>query len=205
MVKKKKYMVLFAGLLVGAMAHGQPMKNLLTNGSFSDPTDPLKTWTIDYEWTKNSNYVGNRGRVSAKASEAGHNTVAYVASSKDAGTKRESILIPFEYGYQYTCTLDVKGGPHRLYFAGYRWAPGIRPHETPKPEEMRLIYKGKVAKGDSSGWERKQISVPGLKVSSLAAKNLKHVRYVTAYVWMMRDGYIDDVKITRRKAPELYP
>ena len=193
------------GLGLGLVAHGQATKNLLTNGSFAHPTDPLKTWTIDYEWTKNSNYVENRTRVSGKPSEAGHNTVAYLASSKDAGTKMESILIPFEMGYQYTCTLDVKGGPHRLYFAGYKWKPGIRPHEAPKPEEMRLIYKSKVAQGKSASWEKKTFSLPGMKVSPMAERNLKHVRYITVYVWMMRDGYIDDVRITRKKAPELYP
>ena len=191
---------------IGFSVTAQVSPNALVNGSFDDPADPLRTWTYDYEWTKNSHYVGNKDKVSVKSIEGGHNTVAYLKSSSDAGTKMESILLPFEMGYKYTCKLDVKGGPYRLYYAGYKWEPGIRPHDKPTPQEMRLIYKSKVAKSPAhSDWKNVTFELPGMKVSPMAAKNLNHVRYFTVYIWMMRDGYIDNVSVTREKAPELYP
>ena len=134
------------------------------------------------------------------ASEAGRSKVAKFKPAGDAGAKMECIPIKFEEGYRYTCELEVKGGPYRIYFAGYKWKPGIRPNDNPKPEELRLIYKSKAssAKGGSS-WKKEKIELPGVKLSSTAKKHLKEVRFVTVYIWMMKEGCVDNVKVTKTK------
>ena len=179
--------------------------NLIPNGTFDHASGPFTGWQTDYAWTKNKHYVENAARVSVKPSEAGKAGVAQISAAGGGGTKIESIPIAFELGYKYTCEIDVKGGPYRLYFAGYQWEPGIRPHENPKPEELRLIYKSKVAKGQTSSWTHEKFDMPGLDVTPMAMKNLKEVRYVTVYVWMMETGWVDNVTVTRVPDPATKP
>ena len=38
-----------------------------------------------------------------------------------------------------------------------------------------------------------------------AMKNLKEVRYVTVYVWMMETGWVDNVTVTRVPDPSTKP
>jgi len=189
----------FAAVLVAApvFAAGDD-GNLVPNGAFDSTENPLAGWTTDYKWTKNSNYVGNKNLVTVKAG------VAHMKSPGDAGVKMECIPIPFEPGYRYEAHFDVKGGPYRIYFAGYMWNPKATPHEgTPKPEELRLIYKSKAFKGKSPSWDKATVKLPGVKLSSAAKNHLKHVRFLTLYIWMVRDGQIDNVVIKKIPDPEM--
>jgi hypothetical protein len=175
-------------------AGGETEKNLIANGSFDDAKNPLAGWTTDYAWTKNSHYVGNKDQVTVEAG------VAHMKSPGDAGVKLECIPIPFEPGYRYEATFDVKGGPYRIYFAGYRWRPDAKPHANPKPEELRLIYKSKALAASSKSWNRETISLPGVKLSAAARNHLKYVQFLSLYIWMARDGQID--KVTIKKIPD---
>ena len=119
-----------------------------------------------------------------------------------AGAKMESDPIPLEKGFRYRCKMDVKmdrGGPVKIYFAGYKWKPGIRPHDNPELGELRMIYKSKADTGAGKSMGRMKIELPGVKLSSATRSHLKHVRFITLYVWIRKEGSIDDVRITKTK------
>jgi len=174
-------------------------QSLIANGSFDAPDDPLKGWNTDYAWTGNSHYIGNASRVSAVASEGGQRHVVKLNSPGDAGVKLESILIPFAQGATYRATLKVKGGPYRIYFSGYQWKPGIRPHSEPKLEEMRAAYRSKAETGQASSWQTVTLEIPGTEASELSRKHLSTVRFITLYLWFLGDGFVDDVTIIKRQ------
>jgi hypothetical protein len=193
----KNIILVIAGWLIAWEAFSA--ENLLVNGEFDHPEDPLTGWVADYAWSKNQWYVANKDRVSVVSGEQGRRQVARLESTSDEGTKLECIPIPFESGYRYKCTLDIKGGEYRVYFAGYRWRPRTTPHEEPALDELRMIYKSKAETGTASGWRRLNLELPGTKMSPQALQHLQQVRYITLYVWMMRTGMIDNVSITRVK------
>ncbi len=186
-------------LLPGALQ----AQELIENGTFDDSEDPLKGWITDYEWTGNKHYVDNKGRVAADAGGGGRSKVVKITPAGDAGAKMECIPIKFEPGFRYSASLDVQGGPYRIYFAGYKWKPGVRPHDNPELGELRLIYKSKAVAGSSSSWEREKLELPGVKLSAQALAHLKHVRYVTLYVWMMKGGSVDNVSVRKVADPSI--
>jgi hypothetical protein len=191
-------LLLLAALL--SLAPSSRAESLIENGSFDDPAEPLKGWITDYEWTGNSWYVGNKKHVAAVA-EAERGTVVKLTSPGDAGVKMESRAFPLEPGFRYVCNLDVKGGGYRLYFAGYKWAPGIRPHENPKLEELRLIYQSKATTATAEGWKQEKFELPGVKLSPQAIGHLKEVRFLTVYIWFVKSGFVDNVKVTKVPDP----
>ena len=179
--------------------------NLCYNGSFDSTNGPLHGWTIDYQWTGNSFYQQNHNRIKPVASYSGKSTVMHV-DGRAGETKVECRPIPLEQGARYRCTLNLKGSttPH-MYFAGYKWKPGIRPYENPHLGDLRRIYKSqfrnhKVA-GGSGGWKKVTFEFPLKNPSKLAKKNLKHLRQFTVYIILV-DGtggetYVDNVVVKR--------
>ena len=129
--------------------------SLIPNGTFDHASGPFTGWQTDYAWTKNKHYVENAARVTVKPSEAGKSGVAQLTAAGGGGTKIESIPIPFELGYKYTCEIDVKGGPYRLYFGGYQWEPGIRPQ--PPTDRPRCRCSGRTR---SPPWRRGRWACP---------------------------------------------
>ena len=190
------FFLLLASVLVSP-AFAQQRQKLVENSSFDHSQGELHEWNIDYQWTGNSHYVENKERVAIVASEGDRKQVVSFRPSTDAGAKMECIPLVFEEGYRYRCALDVKGGPYRAYFAGYKWQPGIRPHEAPELGELRLIYKSKANSGSSKNWKTIKLELPGVELSSRARSHLAHVRYVTLYIWMMKPGFVDNVHIER--------
>lgn len=182
--------------LASAVCHAD---GLLANGSFDHKDGPLTGWTTDYAFSGNSNYVGNKDRVTVVAGRA----VIKPASDDGAGAKMECIPIAFEPGFKYTAKLDVKGGPYRIYFAGYKWKPGIRPHENPELGELRMIYKSKAAEGSSSGSKRETIELPGVKLSAQAKSAIKGIRFISLFIYVTREGSIDNVTITKTPDPQM--
>jgi len=189
--------IILAAALLAVPLLAAEEKNLLQNGAFDDQKNPLAGWTTDYAWTKNSHYVGNKDRITVNAG------VAHMKSPGAAGVKLECIPIPFEPGFRYKATFKVKGGPYRIYFSGYKWRPDVQPHPNPEPEELRLIYKSKALAASSNSWDTESITLPGVKLSAAAKNHLKQVQFLTLYVWMLRDGQIDNVSITRIPDPEM--
>ena len=178
-------------------------ENLCFNGSFNNSPDPLKGWTYDYTFIGNKNYMDNHTKVSAEAKGGGRSSVLRIKSTGNAGAKIESKPIPFESGYRYTCRMKVKDGPVRIYFTGYKWKPGIRPHAAPAIGELRTIYKSKAYAEKKKGWHTVEIKLPGVKASPLSIKHLSRVRFITVYIWTPGDIYVDDVEVTRVKDSSL--
>jgi len=171
--------------------------NLLPNGEFDHQMGALHGWITDYEWTGNRFYAGNRERVVVREA------VAHIEPDSDAGAKLESVPIPFARGFRYTCTLKVTGGPYRIYFAGYRWKPGVRPHENPGLAELRLVYKSKALTAARGTGATQSFELPGVMLSPAARSHLKHVRFITVYIWMRDKGSVDCVTLTKSPDPEM--
>lgn len=177
-------------------------QNLIENGGFDDPVDPLKGWVVDYAFTGNSFYVGNKSRVSI-ASDAARRNVVQFGEAGSAGVKMECRGFPIEPGFRYSCTLDIKGGGYRLYFAGYQFTPGIRPHENPDLGELRMVYQSKATVGSSADWKQEKIELPGIALTPQATDHLKKVRYLTVYIWMAKPGMVDNVTVTKTADPTM--
>ncbi len=176
--------------------------SLIENGSFDDPANPLKGWITDYAFTNNKHYVGNKEHVSI-TTEGIRKNVVHLGSAGDAGVKMECRAFPLEPGFKYTCTLDIKSGGYRLYFAGYQFTPGVRPHENPELSELRMVYQSKAAVGSSEAWKQETIELPGVKLSSQAIEHLKKVRFLTVYIWMLKPGMVDNVTVTKVPDPSM--
>ena len=191
--------VIAAALFALPAAHGQ---SLLENGDFENPGDPLKGWVTDYAFTKNSFYVGNKERVTI-GTDGMRKNVANFADAGDGGVKMECRPFVIEPGFKYICNLDIKSGAYRVYFAGYQWTPGVRPHENPELGELRMIYQSKAAVGKSDAWKKETIELPGVALSPQALEHLKKVRYLTVYIWMLKPGAVDNVTLTKVADPAM--
>lgn len=187
--------------LTAAPPIGGP-QSIIENGSFDDPTDPLKGWVVDYAFTGNSHYIDNKTHVSITTEGIRKNVVQF-DSAGGAGVKMESRSFVLERGYKYSCTLDIKGGGYRLYFAGYEFAPGIRPHENPDLGELRMIYQSKATVGSSTDWKQEKLELPGVTLSQQAVEHLRKVRYLTVYIWMAKPGFVDNVVVTKTADPSM--
>ena len=196
----KLCLIFIASTLSGLAA--SDAQSVIENGNFENPGDPFKGWITDYEFTGNSNYVGNKTHVSI-ATDGAHKNVVKMDSPGDAGVKMECRAFPMEPGFRYTCTLDVKGGGYRIYFAGYRFAPGIRPHDNPELGELRMIYQSKATQGTADGWKQEKLELPGVKVSPEGLEHLKQIRYLTVYIWFVKLGFVDNVTVTKVADPAM--
>ncbi len=192
----------FPSLLLIATALAVDAQSLLENGNFDNPTDPLKGWVTDYEWTGNSHYVGNKKLVSIVTEGARKNVVKF-GDNGDAGVKIECRAFPLEPGFKYVCNLDIKCAAYRIYFAGYQWAPGVHPHENPELGKLRMIYQSKAATGTTDAWKQEKLELPGVTLSPQAIEHLKKVRYLTVYIWMAKPGFVDNVTVTKVADPAM--
>lgn len=180
------------------------LDNLLINGTFDDPKNPTKGWMVDYAWTGNAVYMQNKSRVSIVRRDGLKRNVLNIKVPQGSEAKVESQLIPYERGARYRCTMDIKAnvknkyGPTRVYFAGYRWKPGIRPHDNPKPGETRMVYKSKAETGFPGAWKSITFDFPMKRLSSAAKKHLRRVRFISVYVWTAQGTSIDNVRVYKQ-------
>ncbi len=201
-MKAINVVLVFAALGLAANAQNT---NLIQNGSFDDPEDPLRGWFTDYSVVGAAAYKNNAGLVSVVPSESGRSRVMKIQNVQDAGTKAESPIFPFDITKRYRATLYLKGGPYRIYFAGYQWKPGIRPHDDPKQEELRMVYRSKAATGQAKSWEKISLEIPGVEASEQSLKHLQKVRLLRLYVYFHTvsevgyTGFLDDVQIVQIK------
>ncbi len=179
-----------------------PLQPIIDNGNFDYPANPLKGWTVDYADSGNSHYLDNKSRVSIVTDGARKNVVQFGYNGV-AGVKMECRAFPIEKGFKYTCALDIKGGGYRIYFAGYQFTPGVRPHENPELAALRMVYQSKAATGASDQWKRETIELPGVSLSQQAIEHLKKVRYLTVYIWMAKPGLVDNVVLTKTADPAM--
>ncbi len=200
-----RFLVLSVSLIAAPLHAAPPVapqQSIIENGNFDNPAEPLKGWIVDYAFAGNSNYMGNKDHVSIVTEGVRKNVVQF-GSAGDAGVKMECRAFPLEPGFRYTCTLDIKGGGYRIYFAGYQFTPGVRPHENPELGELRMIYQSKATVGSSADWKQEKLELPGVKLSPQAIEHLKKARYLTVYIWMAKPGFVDNVTVTKVADPTM--
>lgn len=190
-------MKLLVALMLLSATAALGAENLVVNGTFDDPKGPLTGWNVDYAWSRNVHYVGNVSRIRPMASHAGQRNVVQIMPHGEVGSKMESVLIPFEQGDRYRATLRVKGGRYRIYFSGYQWRPGIRPHSNPTLPEMRQAYRSRAVDGQSANWETISLEIPGVESSELSMRHLRRVRFITLYIFFLGEGYVNDVQVVK--------
>ena len=191
-------------LLAVLLASPCPAQNLLKNGAFDQPANPFEGWVTDYAWTGNKWYLDNKKWITLTSDGARRSVVKFEGFPRDnQGAKMETLPFPLEPGFRYICTVDVKGGPYRFYFAGYRWAPGIAPHENPELGELRMIYQSKAVTGMAKEWTTAKFEIPGMQLSQSALEHLREVRYLTVYLWFMNPGCVANVVLTKVPEPAM--
>lgn len=185
----------------GALAQGPGRaQSLIENGTFEDSADPFKGWIVDYAWTKNKYYAENKDHVTVVDKVDGRSRAVFLGKEE---CKMETVPMPFEAGFRYRCRLEVKKGkyPMRIYFAGYKWKPGIRPHEKPEIWELANIYRGNAAEPTGSTWCQMETQLPGKQLSDTAKSMLQQVRFLTLYIWTGSPAYVDNVVIEKIPDP----
>jgi len=205
-------------LLLAAAACAGP--NLLANGSFDDPEDPLKTWRFKYDLPGESWYAENHTLIDVVPREGNRRSVLRMHGTREIlfdpgwGVKVDSKAVPYEYGAKYKLSMWIRsqGSGNRIYIIGYQWKPGIKPHPDPELYELRNIYKGKVLFpfGGSVGktyrsWTKGTGEFPGDDLSEAAKKHLKKVRFISVHIvsiicggnFTEGDFFVDDVVLKK--------
>ena len=176
--------------------------NLCFNGSFNSPKGALDGWNVNYEWMKNSHFMANHTWVSVLPSYQGRNNVMQMSPPEQG--RLESKLFAVEKGARYKCTLDLNAPDVRFYFKGYKWEPGIAPHDDPQLSEMREVYRSENFTGGSGGgWKTISFEMPMEEISETAYDHYKYVRYATVYMTRYRGGFhVANVRV--EKLPGTY-
>ena len=206
-------------LLTGMAIMANAAPNLMVNGSFDHPEDPLKYWTIDYLPGNNQNYVNNIKHVRLMPMYGGKSNVLKVDVNEDktgqdgaaswlGGTLVESPFIPFEQGCRYRFTLSIRGtkSGYHMYVSGCQWKPGVKPYENPNFFDLRARYRGPwfpdTIRKDT--WTKTTCEFPDKKLSSLAIKNLKDVKLIALHIIQIgspnchfAELYIDDLVVEK--------
>ncbi len=204
--------------MLGAAATAAPAgrTNLVANGSFDDPKDPLAGWRTDYNLPGESLYAQNRELVSVVPAEGGRKTVLRLNVKTDdlainQGVKADSKPIPIETDVRYRFSVAAKStGPNcRIMLEGYRWRPGIKPHPDPDLSELRKVYKftqlffGAQKAGDFGGigksWSTAESEFPDAFKSDLQKDLYGTMKFVVVHVvgigGKAGDLHVDDVTL----------
>lgn len=141
------------GAVIGAMAVRAAMppggdQNLIVNGSFDDD---LKGWRFKYDLPGESWYADNEKLVSVIPREGGHVNVLQLKCNYDKamvpgqGVLVDSFPVPVDVksGGKWRLTVSARttAPDCRIYLQGYKWRPGIKPHDNPELSELRREYK----------------------------------------------------------------
>lgn len=173
--------------------------NLVANGSFEDPTDPLRGWRTEYHLPGESWYADNRELVSVVPVEGSREKALRLhVKTKDLalnqGVKADSEPIPIDPGLRYRFSASARStGPNaRILLEGYRWAPGVKPHDKPHISELRKCYKftqlyfGPQKAGDMGGvgrsWSIASMEFPDAMKSDLQREIYSTIRFVVVHV-----------------------
>ena len=174
--------------------------NLVKNGHFDDPTDPLNHWI--YTFDNNKWYLKNHTYVSVvedKASMRKH-VLRLDASIHDVcinqGVQVYTAPIRFDPKKKYKISLSarsigVKGGPGpkcRIYPIGYRWSPRATKSNDPAFLDLReacrfqVIYFNNAETGEFSNvptqWKRVERVIPTPGRSQLQQSHLENSEWL---------------------------
>ena len=211
----------------------QAGSNLLFNASFDCPTNPLSGWTYDYQWLGNKYYMNNHSYVSFVEREGTRKSVAKIHGTAETlvspgqGVWMDSKPVPYEFGAKYRLTIWARttGPAVRIYVTGYKWKPGVKPHDDPMMTDMypnppmplykqgsgSLLYFGNRKGGDSSGvkgtWSMGETTFPDDTPSDRALKALRQVEFLVVHICAVLgsagDIFVDEANLEMIKAPNL--
>ena len=196
--------------------------NLIKNGHFDDPEEPLNHWF--YVFDHNKHYLKNHTYVSVipdKASMRQH-VLCLDASILDVcqnqGVQIYTMPIRYDPKKKYKISLSArsvgtKGGAgptSRIYPIGYRWHPKAVKSNDPAFLDLREahrfqpIYFNNAETGEFSNvprqWKRVEYVLPTSTRSELAQSHLENCEWLMLKILALDAGttgylYVDDVKI----------
>ena len=215
-------------LLAAGTAGAATNRNLVVNGSFDNANSPLYGWKYKYDLEGESWYFKNHEHVSVVPKEGGRKNVLALWGNYEIlqvpgqGTKVDSDPIPVKPGGKYRLTVSARStGPDcRILVEGYKWRPGIKPHENPQLHELRRCYRSREvffggSKGGTSGgatpnWERQSTVFPkseakGESKGKAEPKDdtsaLDSVQFMVVHIVAIKGNegnlYVDDVVLER--------
>jgi hypothetical protein len=207
-------LVLLAAVLSPA---ARASSNLLENGSFADPGDPLAGWKYKYDKEGESFYFKNHEYVKVEPRLEGRTSVLALFATQDMvagtgqGTKVDSFPAEVKPGGRHRLTITARSdGPGaRILVEGYQWRPGVKPHPHPDISEIRKCYKSPlVFFGNQKGgeyadvtknWQTASVTFPDATPTKLAADKLAKMEFLVVHIVAIFGGegtlYIDDVKL----------
>ncbi|HQL51092.1 MAG TPA: hypothetical protein PLR91_07865 [Kiritimatiellia bacterium] len=194
--------------------------NLVKNGHFDDPSDPLNHWL--YVFDHNKHYLKNHTYVSVvedKASMRPHvlrldATVHTVCINQ--GVQVYTAPIRFDPKKKYMISLSARsigttGGPGpkcRIYPIGYRWHPRAVKSNNPSFADLREAVRFQVIyfnNADTGEWKRVERVIPTFGRSELQQSHLENCEWLMLKILALdatgvdkcNTGYlyVDDVKI----------
>ncbi len=206
-----------AGALWGSAAWAA--ENLVVNGSFDHPDDPLYGWKYRYDLPGESWYFKNHEHVKVEPVETGRRRVLALWGNEailqvpGQGTQVDSKPAAVKPGGRYKLTVSARtSGPDcRILVEGYKWAPGVKPHPDPELHELRKCYKarevyfGAVKAGTSGGvgknWQTESQTFPKEGGSDLALDSWKKAEFLVVHIVAIKGSegtlYVDDVRLER--------
>ena len=185
---------------VFAQKKGDDALNLIQNGHFDDPTDPLNHWL--YVFDNNKHYMKNHTYVSVVADKASMRphvlrldaTIHEVCINQ--GVQVYTAPIRFDPKKKYMISLSARsigtnGGPGpkcRIYPIGYRWHPKAVKSNDPAFADLReahrfqVIYFNNAETGEFSNvptqWKRVERVIPTSGRSELAESHLENCEWL---------------------------
>jgi hypothetical protein len=212
-----KNLILFLLLAAGAIPAAQASSNLLANGSFDSPDDPLSFWKYKYDKEGESWYFNNHEHVKIEPVIEGRNGVLALWGDKSIlfdigqGTKVDSFPVQVKPGGRFRLTLTARStGPGiRALVEGYQWRPGVKPHPNPELAEIRKCFKSELVyfgsqKGGSissvgKAWQTASVVFPAEKPTETALPMLKKMEFLVVHIVAINGSegtlYIDDAKL----------
>lgn len=188
--------------------------NLLFNGSFDCPTNPLAGWHHDFTWLGNGFYMDNHTRVTWLEKEGGRTSVVRLNANKaileNQGVWLDTKLVPYEYPCRYKFTVWARcegdsggAGPDaRILACAVMWQPGRTPRPDPDLSDMapkpphrliqqgsgHMVYFGKMNR-DTSGvkttWTKGETTFPDDTPSGEELKRLKRADYIFLHIGVL--------------------
>lgn len=174
-------------------------ENLIKNGDFEDPDDPLKGWCIDWAWEGNANHANNQKCISIVKADGPKKNVMRMGSNLKEPIFM-SPLAKFTYGKKYKITFDCRGTENgeglRVYIRGFKWKSGIKPFENPHWGDLQMIYRQGTVIACTGGpqvnkeiysrikntWTTVSFEFPPVdKKGGIASKSLQPMRYFCIY------------------------
>ena len=215
LMKKTTFVCLLAALFIAPAA--QAASNLLVNGRFEHPDNPLFAWQYKYERAGDSWYAANHERVKVEPRIEGRSGVLALWGDRNIlfdtgqGTKVDSFPVEVKPGgrWRLTATARSTGPGARILVEGYQWRPGVKPHPNPDRSKLRTCYKsgllffgsqkGGSISHPSKNWQTANVVFPDAKPSDFAKSQLAKMEFLVVHIVAI-DGtegslYVDDVKL----------